>query len=101
METNLRWQDDGQFSYAWFGITKLSVEYDSSMNTRDSDLPTGYRVSVEGYKKRELKHLFKSMSNGKIAAERLLWKIVNEMHQELSQYSWDTHNKEEVKWVVR
>jgi hypothetical protein len=97
----LNWQDDGQFSYAWFGIAKLSVEYEGAMHPRDSNLPTGYRVSVEGYRKRELKNLFKDIDNGKIAAERLLWKIVNEMHQDLSQYSWDTNNNKKVKWVVR
>ena len=101
METNLAWQDDGQFSHAQFGVLKLSVEYEGAMHPKGSDLPIGYRVSVEGYKKRQLKHLFNNMDNAQIAAERLLWKIVNEMHQELSQHSWDTHNKEEVKWVQR
>jgi hypothetical protein len=101
METNLAWQDDGQFSHAQFGVLKLSVEYEGAMHPKGSDLPIGYRVSVEGYKKRQLKHLFNNMNNAQIAAERLLWKIVNEMYQDLSQYPWDTHNKEEVKWVQR
>ena len=103
METKLQWIDSviGNCTVAHFGILKLSVEWEGAMYPKGSQLPTGYRVKITGYKSRELKNLLANQATAKVMAERLLWKIVNEMHQELSQYSWDTHNKEEVKWVVR
>ena len=101
--TKLQWIDSeiGNCTTTKLGVLKLSVEWEGAMHPKGSQLPTGYRVKVSGYKARELKNLFSSQDTAKVMAERLLWKIVNEMHQELSQYSWDTHNKEEVKWVVR
>ncbi len=95
METKLQWTDlpTKGLHTAWFGIIELRVSYQGNM--------AGYGVILMGNKNIELSKHFKNLNNAKIAAERLLWKIVNEMHQDLSQYSWDTHNKEEVKWVVR
>ena len=103
METKLNWIDSeiGNCATAKLGILELSVEWEGGMYPKGSQLPTGYRVKISGDKARELKNLFSSQATAKVMAERLLWKIINEMHQELSQYSWDTHNKEEVKWVVR
>lgn len=101
--TRLNWVDSeiGNCTTAKLGILKLSVEHEGAMHPKGSQLPTGYRVTVYGNSKRHLKKLFTNRDDAKIVAECLLWKIVNEMHQDLSQYSWDTHNKEEVKWVVR
>ena len=97
--TRLEWTDLHPRGYytAWFGIIMLRVMMEEDNQGNNS----GYSVTLVGNKDTELSQLFQNPDNAKIAAERLLWKIVNEMHQELSQYSWDTHNKEEVKWVVR
>lgn len=100
METKLQWHDEST-STTQLGLLRVLVEWEGGLHPKGSDLPTGYRVTVYGNRKRQLSNLFASRDNAKIAAERLLWKIVNEMYQDLSQYSWDTHNKEEVKWVVR
>ena len=96
----LQWVDEST-STTQLGLLRVLVEWEGGLHPKGSNLPTGYRVTVYGKEKRQLSKLFTSRNNAKIAAERLLWKIVNEMHQELSQYSWDTYNKEEVKWVVR
>lgn len=53
----------------------MLVEWEGGLYPKDSNLPTGYRVTVYGNGKRHLKNLFTNRDDAKIAAERLLWKI--------------------------